>query len=145
MNINKTFGNKRSWLFSPPQKTKKRTLDSNPHVFKLATCLSDHPSTRVIGAWVADSRRQKSRNPESYRGGKRSRVEFRSAQLWGFSSPAMYVVTPIIIRDWRPYPILLNISLVPPHLRRCATVSQTTNNIPRTSLDTSTNQHSPFL
>ena len=33
----------------------------------------DHPRTRVAGAWLARSRRQKSRNPESHRAGKRSR------------------------------------------------------------------------
>ena len=36
----------------------------------------DRPRTRVVGAWLAHSRRQKSHNPESHRAGKRSRVGF---------------------------------------------------------------------
>ena len=55
----------------------------------------DQPRTRVLDAWLAHSRRQKSRNPESRRAGKREEVEnvYESTEktevpLRGFPAPS---------------------------------------------------------
>ena len=39
------------------------------------TSMFDHPRTRVLDAWLAHSRKQKSRNPGSHRAGRREEVD----------------------------------------------------------------------
>ena len=105
----------------------------------------DHPRTRVVGAWLGHSRRQKSRNPESHRAEKRNRVGFRSAaEVLFFPS---HVVTPIM-RDWRPHTILLLVLGEPTWFRRISSDALRFHKpqiISQSGFDTSTNQHSPYL
>ena len=101
----------------------------------------DHPRTRVVGPWLGHSRRQKSRNLESHRAGKRSRVEFRSAAE-GLFLPS-HVVTPVM-RDWRPRTILLLFLGEPTWFRRISEDALWFHKpqiISQSGFDTSTNQH----
>ena len=108
---------------------------SAPPAVRALSPLFDHSRTRVVCAWLAHSRRQKSHNPESHRAGKRSRVDFRSG-VWKCSCgafPPQPRGDPNHERLETTYNSIIisrGTNLVPPHLLTCVTVSQTTNNIP---------------
>ena len=54
----------------PAGEPTEKTWQSPSAVNVVCMHLFDHPRTRVVGACLAQSRRQKSRNPESHRAGK---------------------------------------------------------------------------